>query len=80
MTKATKFTATFANGTVMDRNSKTKAYTHAFNITRDGDGRGTFFATSLERAQKACAAEIARLTRCKGAAGLAFEIVEVTTA
>lgn len=78
-----KFTATFANGTSIVRNSKTKNYTHAFNITRDGEGRGTFFATSLELAQKACASEMSRLARVnstQGGEGLAFEIVAVIVA
>lgn len=73
----TKFTATFSDGTVATHNSKTRAFTHAVRVTRNGEGRGTFFASSLELAQKRGQGEVSRIAKFDPS-GLAFEVVAVS--
>lgn len=63
--KATKqtYTATFADGYTISRNS-VRPYSHAYRIVRpDGSPFLSGFATSVEKAERAGRAEVARDTQ-----------------
>lgn len=72
-------TATFSSGHSVTRNSKSKVYTHAVYVTRNGEGRGVFFASSAELATRQGNAEVKRMTKFDPV-GLEFEVVAVVVA
>lgn len=70
------YTATFSNGTTLQRNSRTKVYTHAWLAMSGGEYPQKGFATDLEKARKEAKSAAAYLIRTGGSeSSITIEIV-----